>query len=185
MTWPDIYLRHFTYFFGKPFDVQLYRAEDSTAVRLATFDRRYPNYLLYASLGLSEQADALREPGELFLLSDDKSKDVPVIFVSSLFFILQHRIPLTAPFAVGGIETVKPEFADYYGKVAIYYAPAAGFPPGFDRIRHQGKAGVVYQGVFISWAEQDYFNRNGAEAFEEKLHEQEYEPCSLGRPSCV
>jgi hypothetical protein len=184
MTWPDLYLRHFTRFFGKPFDVQLYRADDN-AVHLATFDRRYPKYLVYASLGLSAHADTLGEPAELFLLSDDRSKDVPLIFINSLFFILQHQVPLTAPFAVGGIESVKPEFADYYGKNALYYSPAAGFPAGFEQVRLGGQTGVVHQGFFISWAEHDFLNRNGPEAFEEKLHAQEHEPCSLSRPSCV
>jgi len=185
MTWPDLYLRHFTHFFGKPFDVQLYRAEDGNSLRLATFDRRYQKYLVYASLGLSEHSDALKEAGEIILLSDDKRKEVPLIFVSSLFFILQHTIPLTASFAVGGIETVNPEFADYYDKAALYYAPADGFPPGFERVERLGDAGHVFQGIFISWAEQDYLNRNGPGAFEEKLNAHKGDPCSLSRVSCV
>src|SRR5437870_1947068 len=137
MTWPDLYLRHFTHFFGKPFDVQLYSGEDGSAVRVATFDRRYPKHLVYASLGLSEHADDLREVAEIILLSDDKGKDVPVLFVSSLFFILQRKISLSTPFAMGSIEMVKPEFAEYYGKAAIYYAPADGFPQGFERVQRQ------------------------------------------------
>jgi hypothetical protein len=185
MTWPDLYLRHFIRFLGKPFDVQLYNAEDGPGVRVATFDQRYPKHIVYASLGLSEHADDLREVGEIILLSDEKSKDVPLLFVSSLFFILQRKIPLGTPFAVGGIEMVKPEFAEYFGKAAIYYSPADGFPPGFDTVQRMGDAGHVLQGIFISWDEQDYLNRNGPGAFEEKLNAQEYDPCSLSRPSCV
>jgi hypothetical protein len=185
MTWPDLYLRHFIRFFGKPFDVQLYSAEDGSAVRIATFDRRYPNYLVYASLGLSEHANDLRERGEMILLSDYKGKEVPVLFVSSLFFILQRKIPLSAPFAVGGIEMVNPEFAEYYDKAAIYYSPAIGFPEGFERVQGQADTGHVLQGFFISWAEQDYLKRSGPGTFEEKFHAQDFDPCSLSRPSCV
>jgi hypothetical protein len=185
MTWPDLYLRHFIRFFGKPFDVQLYTSEEGAAVRIATFDRRYPNYLVYASLGLSDHATDLREVGEIILLSDDKTKEVPLLFLSSLFFILQRQIPLTPPFAVGGIEMLKPEFAEYYGKAALYYSPADSFPPGFERVQGRSAAGHVYQGIFISWAEQDYLKRNGPGAFEEKLNAQDSDPCSLSRPSCV
>jgi hypothetical protein len=186
MTWPDLYLQHFTRYFGKPFDVQVYSAEDGSAIRLATFDQRYyPKFLVYASLGLSEHADDLGDVGEMILLSDDKTKDVPLIFVNSLLFIMRRKIPLVKPFSVGGIELVRPEFVEYYGKAAIYYSLAAGFPPNFERVQRLGDVGHVYQGLFISWAEQDFLNRNGPAAFEEKLHAHKYDPCSLRRPSCV
>ena len=38
MRWPDLYLRHYERFFGKPFDVQTYHADDGTPVRVATYD---------------------------------------------------------------------------------------------------------------------------------------------------
>ncbi len=185
MNWPDLYLRHFTRFLGKPFDVRAFHTDDGDSIRLATFDRRYPNYLVYASLGMSDRADVKGGVGEIILLSDDKRPDVPLIFLNSLLFIRQRRIPLGEPFAVGGIEMVKPDFVEYYGKPAIYYSPVDGFPAGFDQVQRLGDVGLVYQGLFISWPEQDFLNRNGPAAFEEKLRNQKNDPCSLRRPACV
>ena len=182
MNWPDLYLRHFVRYLGKPFDIQVYRQEDGDNLRIATFDQRYPNYKLYASLGLSNHGSDLGGLGEVILFSDEKNgKDVPLIFVHSLFFIMQKKIALDSRFAIGGIEMINPDFAEYFQKVAIYYTLADGFDPGFEKV----KEGLVYQGIFISWAEQDYLNRNGPVAFEEKYHAQDSDPCSLRRPSCV
>src|SRR5260370_41134811 len=106
--------------------------------------------------------------GEVVLFSDDKGKDVPLIFVHSLFFIMQKKIALSSQFAVGGIEMVNPDFAEYFQKVALYYSLANGFDDGFEKV----KEGLVYQGIFISWAEQYFLNRNGPKAFDEMLHVQ-------------
>ena len=183
MSWPDIYLQHFTRFFGKPFDVETYRQEDGTSLRLATFDRGgYRNYRKYASLGLSEHADTLKDLGEVILLADDKGKDIPFLFVNALFFILQKKIPLASHFAIGGIETMKPDFAEYFGKHALYFMLADGFPEGFAEIERD-RTGLVFQALFISWAEQDVLNRFGWEEFEDRLHAQQADPCSLQRPS--
>src|SRR6476620_4859953 len=98
-VWTDHYLRHFTHFFAKPFDVVLYRKDDVNSLRLATFDHGYKNYRIYASLGMSDHADQIKDLGEVILLSDDKGKDIPELFINSLFFILERRIPLASHFA--------------------------------------------------------------------------------------
>jgi hypothetical protein len=185
MTWPDLYLRHFTRYFQKPFDVQVYHQETGGALRVATFDRAYPRYVVYASLGLSDHADDLKDLGEVILLSDDRGKDVPLIFVHSLFFILEKKIPLASRFAVGGIDLIRPDFAEHFDKVALFFTLADGFKPGFEKLEQRGDIGLVFQAIFISWAELDFLNRNGPDAFEEKFHAQDADPCSLRRPSCV
>lgn len=181
MNWPDIYLRHFVRYMGKPFDVQVYRQEDGDNLRIATFDQRYPNYKVYASLGLSNHGAELGGIGEVILFDDDKGKDVPLIFVHSLLFIMRKKIALGSRFAIGGVEMVNHDFADYFQKSAIYYMLADDFDEGFDKV----KEGRVYQGIFISWAEQDFLNRNGPDAFEKVYRSQDTDLCSLRRPSCV
>ncbi len=184
-AWADRYLRHFTHYFQKPFDVQVYRRDDGVDLRLATFDRGYPKYKIYASLGLSDQAHRLKDRGEIILLSDDPGKDIPFLFVNALFFILDRNIPLGSRFAIGGIDAVKPDFAEYFDKHAIYFTLADGFPPGLERVEMGGEIGTVFQGLFVSWSEQDYLNRNGGAALEERLKAQAADPCSLRRPPCV
>lgn len=184
--WTECYLRHFIRYLNKPFDVQTYRPDDGAGLRLATFDRGpYPNYRIYASLGLADHADRLKDRGEIILLADDPGKDVPFLFVNQLFFILDKGIPLGSRFHIGGLERLSPDFAEYFDKSAIYYAPADGFPPGFEAVECDDETGAVYQGIFISWAEQDYLNRHGPEEFEKVFRKQEDDPCSLRRPSCV
>lgn len=184
-TWPDLYLRHFTHYFGKPFDIVVYRDDYDEPLRLAVFDHAYPGYRVYASLGLSMHAHDLKSIGEVILLADDASRDVPAIFVNALFFMLARRIDITSRFAVGGVAAVSPDFAEHFGKSAIYFAPAEGFFHGFETVAGEEGEGKVYQGIFISPSEQDYLNRHGPAAFDNRFDAQEDDPCSLRRPPCV
>jgi hypothetical protein len=184
VSWPDIYLQHFTRFFGKPFDVETYRQDDGSSLRLATFDPIKPGRI-YASLGLSEHSAALKDLGEVILLADDKGKDIPFLFVNALCLILQKRIPLGSHFVIGGVESLKPDFAEYFHKHALYFTlllqPSK---PGLEKIERDD-TGLVFQALFISWAEEDYLKRNGWQDFEERLHVQGGNLFSLQRPSCV
>jgi hypothetical protein len=185
-NWSDFYLQHFTRILHKPFDVEVYRKDDGTSLRLATFDS-LKNYRTYASLGISDYADQVKDVGEIILLADDKGKDIRELFVNFLFFILERRIPLGSHFVIGGVEKMKPDFAEYFDKQAIYFTLADEFP----EVVRDGHIGMVYQGIFISWAEHDYLNRKGWQEFEDRFHLQrkvdkaaEF-PFSLRRPSCV
>ena len=59
------------------------------------------------------------------------------------------------------------------------------FPAGFDQVPGDQEAGAIYQGIFISESENEFVARQGAEAFEQRLQEQESDRRSLRRPSCV
>jgi hypothetical protein len=181
--WVRAYLRHFTRFFGKPFDVASYRSSTDVPLRLATFDLRYRQFRVYASLGMADEVN--KDIGEVILLSDDKGQDVPYLFINSLFFILDRDIPLGSRFAVAGVDSLKPDFAEYYDKVAIYYDLADGFDEGFTEVTCEGETGKVYQGIFICSAELDVIRREGPENFAKMLKNQDEELCSLRRPSCV
>jgi hypothetical protein len=181
--WARAYIRHFARYFGKPFDVETYHSATGIPLRLATYDMRYKNFRVYASIGLADEVDG--DVGEVILLADDLSKDVPYLFINSLFFILDKAIPLGLRFAVAGVDSLRPDFAEYYDKVAIYYRLADGFDAGFGEVTCAEEAGQVYQGIFISGAELDYLRRKGPDAFEEGFNKQEAELCSLRRESSV
>ena len=88
-------------------------------------------------------------------------------------------------FAVAGVDSLNPDFAEHYNKVAIYYNLADGFDEGFGKVECEGETGRVYQGIFISWAELDFLRRKGPDAFETEFKKQEGELCSLRRESSV
>jgi len=185
MNWSDLYLDHFARHFGKPFDVERYRSESGEALRLATYDQRFHKYRIYASVGLADHADRLRSIAEILLLSDDFRNDVKALFVNTLFFLLQRNIPLQKGIVLGGIEVSNAGFAEFYDKSALYLTVADGFAPGFDTLSRGAETGQVLQGIFVSWAEQDFIARKGADAFEQQYRAQDCDLCSLRRPSCV
>jgi hypothetical protein len=181
--WAQAFLRHYARYFGKPFDVEMYESATGIPLRLATYDLRYRKFRVYASIGMAEEATD--GAGEVILLSDDFSKDVPYIFINSLFFILDKEIPLGSRFAVAGVDSLKPDFAEYYNKAAIYYSLADGFDKGFGKVECAGETRDVYQGIFIAGAELDYLRRQGPDAFEAAFRKQDVELCSLQRESSV
>lgn len=181
--WAKAYLEHFTHHFGKPFDVEYYQSPTGIALRLATYDLRYQKFRVYASIGMADEVN--QDVGEVILLSDDFSKDVPHVFINSLFFILDKDIPLGSGFAVAGVDSLAPDFAERYNKVAIYYQVADGFDEAFGEVACEGENGQVFQGLFISAAELEFLRSQGPDAFEELYRKQDDELCSLRRPSCV
>ncbi len=181
--WVKAYSRHFAHYFGKPFDVELYHSATGIPLRLATYDLRYKQFRVYASIGLADEVN--EDIGEVILLSDDFGKDVPYVFINSLFFILDKEIPLASRFAVAGVDSLRPDFAERYDKIALYYNLADGFDKGFNEVKCAEETGRVYQGVFISEAEMDFLRRKGPDAFDEQFKKQEGELCSLRRPSSV
>ncbi len=186
--WNRCYYNHFTAHFGKPFDHAVYRpGDDSPPLQLVTYDQRYPGYRVYASLGLNAYADRVRDRAEVILLANAGHQDVPFLFVNALYFIARQGIPLTTPFAIGGIDRLAPAFAAQFDKEALYFNHADGFGEGFDAVPCAGEEGHVYQALFVSAAEHDYLKRHGVEAFEEKYRAQtdQADLCSLFRPSSV
>ncbi len=185
-TWADLYRHHFVQYFGKPFDVQRFQKDnDSPPLHLAIFDRAYPNYRIFASLGLTNYRDDVQDLGEVILLADGAWDEVPVLFVNSLFYMIERRIALGSRLVIGGIDKLNPGFADYFHKEALYYTVADGFPEGFERLAWDHEVGLVYQAIFISASELDFIKRQGAAAFEERFRAQDADLCSLRRPPCV
>lgn len=181
--WVDFFLQHFAAFFGKPYDVESYRQEEGLLLRLAIYDQAFTHYRIYASVGLCEQAERLQNVGEIILLVDDFDPQIKTLFVQSLFYIVHQGIPLTTPFAIGGLELLQPAFVDYYDKSALYFTMADGFGEMFETVE-EGQW-VVFQAIFISAAEHDFLKRHGSAAFEMKFRRQDADLCSLRRPSCV
>jgi hypothetical protein len=184
LSWTKCYEEHFQHYFGKPFDVQIYRASDAT-LRLANYDQAYPEFRVYASLGLADLLPEGKDVGEVITVADDFGPDVPFLFANALLFVLQRAIPLGSRFTVGGVEALRPHFADFYDKAALYFMPAEGFPEGFDIVECGADTGQVYQAVFVSDEEAEYIDSKGGPAFEARVKAQNADLCRLRRLSCV
>lgn len=180
--WSEVYLAHYQRYFGKPFDVQTFSADDGTAIRIATYDQPFQGFRIYASAGLSDQARRLAGLGEIIMFDDEKGRDVQKIFANYPLFILQHNIPMTGPFTIGGLDNLNAAFADYYDRVAAYFMRPQVLGPDFAEVERAEETGTIFLGVFISGAEQDYLKRQGSPAFEQKFWSQLF---ALDRRACV
>jgi hypothetical protein len=184
--WPKLFWQHYQRAFGKPYDWQDYEQDQfSTPIRLVTYDRAYREYRVFASVGLTEYSDELQQRGEVIVLADAAPKDVPFLMVNALFFMIGKRIPLASKYCIGGVDVLLPRFAEQFGKSALYFTDATGFPEGFERVEAGGESAGVFQGIFVSPQELAFIQRHGGAEFEAKLEEGDADPCSLRRPSVV
>ncbi len=182
--WAKCAEAHFQEYLCKPYDVHVYRA-GADPLRVATYDQAYPEFRVYASLGLADLLPTDAEPGEVITVADDFGPDVPFLFANALIFVLHHEIPLGARFTVGGVEALRPHFADFFDKSALYFMPAEGFPEGFDTLTCGAESGRVYQAIFVAEEEAEYIRDKGGEAFEARVKAQNADVCRLRRLSCV
>jgi hypothetical protein len=186
--WTDIYQKHFQKYFQKPFDVQIYHDSAGSSLKLATYDLVLQSYRVYASMGLADRLSSNDGEddnfGEVILFSDLPDKETPLLFVQALFFILQQEIPLDSRFALA-FAGAGGDFSKRYRKVAFYFTHARGPDEQFDKVRRGDTFGRVFQAFFITRAEDEFLEHNGADAFEREFFHQEGDRLSVRRRSCV
>ena len=182
--WSTIYQSHFQKYFKKPFDIQVFHAPDGFSLKVATHDWALHGFRVYTSMGLADVLARNEEEdfGEVILFSDRPDKEVPQLFVKALFFILQNAIPLNSRFSICFDQT-EPDFAERYGKAALYFTqpaiPDSFFPSGdgkekigketFDKVRKGKVFGRVYQAFFITAEEDAFLDAVRPNAFEQEF----------------
>ena len=168
--WTDAYQQHFQKYFQKPFDIQVYHDPDGSALKLATHDWARQGFRVLASMGLADKLVRNDEAdfGEVILFCDVPDKEVPQLFVNSLFFILQHDIPLSSRFAIG-FGAMADAFTRRHGKSALYFTRPAERSIAFSELHQDQAVGKVYQAFFIAPAEDKYLDDEGPDAFEQKF----------------
>lgn len=164
-AWTETYLPHFQHYFGKPFDVQVYHDADNHSLKLATHDWAMKGYHVYASLGVADRLarEGEQAVGEVILYCDVPDKEVPRLFVTALFFILQNEIPLTSRFSVG-FASMNRAFSQKSGKSAFYFTRAFSPDGEFDKVAELAR---VYQAFFISPEEDAFLEEKGPVEFEQ------------------
>jgi hypothetical protein len=169
-SWAEIYQQHFLMHFSKPFDVQVYHGADGAALKLTTYDRAMPGFRIYASTGMADRLARSGEMavGEVILYSDLPDSEIPQLFVTALFFILQNAIPLTTRFSIA-FAGMNPAFSKRTGKSALYFTRAFSPDGEFDRV---AQLACVYQAFFITPAEDEFLEKEGAVCFEKEFWSQ-------------
>jgi len=182
--WTEIYQDHFQAAFAKPFDIQIFHGPEGFSLKLATHDWAMRGFAVYASMGLADTLLRNEEEdfGEVILFSDVRDKVVPQLFVEALFFILRNAIPLGSRFSIGFGQR-QTAFAERFGKTALYFTRPA-LPDAketFDKVRRGENFGRVYQAFFITAEEDEFLDKQGADAFEQEFRKQ-FEVTEVTKP---
>ena len=185
-NWASCYRNYFTRYFGKPYDWETFRLDESSPpLQIAVHDRFMKDRRLFTSLGLTSFAAEIQEHAEVLLLTDAGWKEVPFLLANTLFFLARRRIRLEPRIVIGGVGMLAPDFADQYDKDALYFRPALNLPEVARTVECDGQIGLLYEALFVSESERLYIQRLGGQSFEEKLTQQDADLGSLLRESCV
>lgn len=170
VTWTEVYQAHFQRFFQKPYDIQVFHAPAGASVKLATHDWARPGFHVYASMGLAEQRyqAGADDFGEIILFADVADSVIPKLFVSALLFILQNNIPIASRFSIAFGDERHP-LARRFGKTALYFTRPFQTDEAFAEVHLDDEKGRVFQAYFIAPEEDRFLEKEGADAFEEKL----------------
>ncbi|MBI2804894.1 MAG: suppressor of fused domain protein [Planctomycetes bacterium] len=171
--WVDAYRQHFQHYLEKPFDIQVYHDPSGASLKLATHDWARAGFRIYASMGLADRLvlDEQDEFGEVILFSDVADREIPLLFVNALFFILQNKIPLGTRFAIG-FGAMGEGIARRHGKTALYFTRPAEGSADFAEVEKGDAIGRVFQAYFITAKEDEFLEKEGPDAFDERFWKQ-------------
>jgi hypothetical protein len=185
-NWGERYFDHYERFFNDLADRSVFEQDPySPSIQVLSYDRVFPGCRVFASLGLSHDAEELGQVGEVMVPVDDGWADVPTLLANALFYMIQHRMPLGWGMAIDGIQNICRRFVRSHNKQALYLTNPFGLPEGFAEVECREAKGRVYLGFFISQSEFELFAEQGASQFEDLLESKGVDPCSLNRPSVV
>jgi hypothetical protein len=182
------YFDHFVLHLGsEPIDHQVFCPEDEGAqcIQILTFDNVFSGCRAFCSLGLSLYEDAVANLAEVILPASVGWAHIPFLLANALFYMVENRLVLHRGTAVSGIKNISPEFAQQFGKQAIYFAQPFGLSEGFGELICNSKLGRVYLACLISLSEYQYLQDKGTDQFEELLERRQVDIFDIGRPSCV
>ncbi|ABY36405.1 MAG TPA: suppressor of fused domain protein [Chloroflexus aurantiacus] len=182
------YFDHFVLHLGaNPIDHHVFCPEDEKAscIQILTFDNIFSGCRAFCSLGLSLYEEAIANLAEVILPISGGWESIPFVLANTLFYIIKNRLILRRGTVIGGISNIAPEFAQRFGKQAIYFAQPFGFPEGFGELVCDSRPGRVYLACLISQSEYLYRKEKGTDQFEELLEERGVDVFDIERPSCI
>jgi hypothetical protein len=139
-------------------------------------------------LGFAQYASAIGMVSEVLVVVDDGWKDIPVLLANALFGVIQAGIQFGPGTLIGGLETIRPQFAQLYQKTAFYFGTTntiSTLPSEFGRVMCQGAEGAMHVGYLVSPEESAYWEVHRSKRFQELLQKERVDLFHLSRPSCV
>lgn len=182
MNWGEVYFDRFVKLFGNPINQAVWEKEGFIAIQVLTFAPS-PDLLTFCSIGLTLYPDKLGGTFEVFLPVGDRLRDAPNILGRALTTMIEKALPLKAGVSFSGIDKMFPDFSVATGKTALYFTRPVGLN-GLDAVSLSDNGqGVILMGFFISTAETEFLEQNGAEKFEAALAEAGVDPADMSRKS--
>jgi len=186
LNWGERYYDHFTKFLGPVRSRAVYRQSiDSPDVQILEYDNVFDGCRVFTSFGLSHYSDQIGQICEVMVPVDSGWENVSNILANTLFYMIQQDICMSRSAAVSGVDAICHEFAQKYGKHALYFTDPFGLPEEFRRVQSSNDCGSVYLGIFISQFEYNFLLREGFELFEELLETSNVDPYNISRRSIV
>lgn len=182
--WGEAFYDHFCRYLGEPKRRDVFRVrQDAPLIQILSYERVFPGCEVFCSLGFSRFSSNVGAVAEVSLVSDGAFEACSKLLANALFFLVAQNMEIGRGVSVGGIANIDRQFAEKYGKSALYFTTPYVFPAGFAEVTVQGSAirGKVYWAFFISQDEYEFFKKYGADKFESLLEERKADPFSLQR----
>jgi hypothetical protein len=186
-NWGEIFYDHYVSHFRDPVGRAIVQHQDVPGVlQVLVFKGVLPDRLLFASLGLSRYAYAVKTRAEVVLAADQGFDDVPGILSEVLYHLVASQRELQPGIAVGGLPEVSPAFAQTYDKEALYLSAPRGLPEAALTVRSpQGEEARLLMGSFLSAREFDFHGEKGAQELEQLFQARAVDLSAVGRPSVL
>jgi len=184
-NWGEAFYDHMLRYLGNPVSREIFRQDAlHPHIQVLKFDNVFPDCKVFCSLGASNYYEILGGPAEVILPCDNGWDAIGGLLANSLFYLVQNRMELGRGVGIS-LERIAMDFAQRFGKAAIYFSNPFGLPSDFNIVKKNDEAGRMYLAFFISREEFDYFCDRGAEAFESLLERAKGDPFELHRHSSI
>lgn len=109
MSLGESILDHYELFLGKYIGVDKYTSGEYV-IQLLGFDRTFKDCLTFASLGLSNYSNLIKNSCEVIMPVDDDYDNCAVVFANALFYVLQQQMDFGRGTIIEGLDNIIADF---------------------------------------------------------------------------
>lgn len=180
------YYDHFNAHFSSPVTRKVFGVGNKDSfLQILTYEKVFEGCTSFATIGLSHFPKELGSLCEVFCAVEQGEGDVPYVLSNALYYMVENKRPLQRGAYLSGVENISPAFFGKFGKDALYFTAPLGLPETFETVACNNLTGTVYMVSFITKAELSFLRHNGSDALENLFAENDIDPFSLIRASCI